>query len=169
MHPDQEPWEVARDLTRKRYMTLNAIRNQGGEARTPEITSSSDELYNQIVNDHIKRMINAGLVEKIDEGERSEGGALPKEGYKYRITNRGKEVLAEAQTDYSLTPIEEGEVRRRFDELEARVEKLEKENEQLRSILYDPHENHDTLEEWVEAIRDNLLVLRDEVKNSGQE
>jgi hypothetical protein len=60
-------------------------------------------------------------------------------------------------------------VRRRFDELEARVEVLEKENEQLRSILYDPHENHDTLEEWVEAIRDNLLVLRDEVKNLDQE
>jgi hypothetical protein len=90
MNPDQEPWEVARELTRKRYMTLNAIRNQGGEARTPEITSSSDELYNQIVNDHLKRMINADLVEKIDEGERSEGEALPKEGYKYRVTDRRK-------------------------------------------------------------------------------
>jgi hypothetical protein len=168
MDSDQEPWEVARDLTRKRYMTLNALRNQGGEARTPAITSSSDELYNQIVNDHLKRMIGAELVEKIDEGERSAGGALPKEGYKYRITDRGKKVLSEAQTNYDLTPIEEGEVRRRFDELEARVEKLERENEQLRSMLYDPHEKHDTLEEWVEAIRDNLLVLRDEVQNIDQ-
>ncbi|AGB39804.1 hypothetical protein [Natronococcus occultus] len=166
MDPDQEPWEVARELTRKRYMTLDAIRNEGGEARTSGITSSSPELYNQIVNDHLKRMIDAELVEKIDEGQRSPGGALPKEGYKYRITDRGKEVLAEAQTNYDLAPVEEGEVRRRFDELEARIEKLEKENEQLRSILYDPHENHDTLEEWVEAIRDNLLVLRDEVQNS---
>jgi hypothetical protein len=59
-------------------MTLNAIRNQGGEARIPEITSISDELYNQIENDHLRRMIGAELVEKIDEGERSAGGHSPK-------------------------------------------------------------------------------------------
>lgn len=169
MGPDQEPWEVARELTRKRYMTLNAIRNQGGEARTSEITSSSNELYNQIVNDHLKRMISAELVEKIDEGERSEGGALPKEGYKYRITDRGKKVLAEAQTNYNLTPIEEGEVRRRFDELEARIEELEQENEQLRSIVYDPHEKYDTLDEWTEAIRDNVVLLQKKWQTQNQE
>jgi hypothetical protein len=45
-------------------MTLNVIRNQGEEARIPKITSSRDELYNQIVNDHLERMIGAELVDR---------------------------------------------------------------------------------------------------------
>jgi len=164
MAQDHEPWEIAKNLSPKRHKILISIRTRGGTVQKSLITQDT-ELDSSLINHHLREMMAQNLVERTDTGP---DGEIPQDGYTYQITDRGRDVLNEAQESYELTPIEERAVRRRFDDLEARVEKLEKENEQLRSILYDPHENHDTLEEWVEAIRDNLLVLRDEVKNLDQ-
>ncbi|WP_306052035.1 hypothetical protein [Natronococcus wangiae] len=49
------------------------------------------------------------------------------------------------------------------------MEKLEQENEKLRSVFYDPHENYDTLDEWVEAIRDNVVTLQEKWRKEDQE
>lgn len=165
MKGDQKPWEIAKEISRKPHRILIAIRHRGGDAKTSSITSDTD-IDAPLANYHLKNLMRAGLVKRHDE---TDPASVQRDGYTYQITDRGKEVLTAAQEDYNLTPIEEGEVRQRFNDLEARVEKLEQENEQLRSVLYDPHANYDTLDEWVEAIRDNVVLLQEKWQKEDQE
>lgn len=125
MNATDEPWEIARDMTRKQYKTLAAIQNNGGEARTSEITAATDDLYGQLVNQHYKKMTPAGLIEKVDEGQDTDRPGLPRDGHCYRITERGQQVLSAAQEDYGIDPLEEGVVRRRFDKIEDRLDAIE--------------------------------------------
>jgi DNA-binding MarR family transcriptional regulator len=164
MAQDHESWEVAKNLSPKRHKILMSIRTRGGIVQKSLITQDT-ELDSSLINHHLREMMAQNLVERTDTGP---DGKVPQEGYTYQITDVGRDVLNEAQERYELTPIEERAVRRRFDDLEARVEKLEQENEQLRSILYDPHEKYDTLDEWVEAIRDNVLLLQEQWQNQDQ-
>lgn len=125
MDPDAEPWEIARDMTRKQYKTLAAIRNVGGEARTSDVTSSADELYNELVNNHFRKMTAADLIEAVDRDQDGDRSRPPQKGYTYRITDRGRDVLSTAQEDYGMDPLEEGVVRRRLDELDGRLGAVE--------------------------------------------
>ncbi|MFC4440435.1 MULTISPECIES: hypothetical protein [Natrialbaceae] len=165
MEADQDPWEIAEEISRKPHKILIAIRHRGGDAKTSSITSDTD-IDAPLANYHLKNLMRAGLVKRHDEGDPA---SVQRDGYNYHITDRGKEVLTATQEDYNLTPIEEGEVRRRFDDLEARVEKLEQENKQLRSVLYDSHENYETLDEWVGAIRDNVVLLQEKWRKENQD
>lgn len=127
MDGTDESWEIARDLTRKQYLTLAAIRSAGGEAQTADVTSSSEELYNELVNTHFRKMIDAGLLESVDRDGSDSSSAPPRKGYTYRITDRGREVHTAAQEDYGFDPLQEGAIREHFDRIEERLESVEQE------------------------------------------
>jgi DNA-binding MarR family transcriptional regulator len=149
MDPDAEPWEIAKDLSRKQYRILLAIQSSGGEARTRNVTSTTG-LPNNQVNYHYDKLMNADLIERLDGSEETaQPGSLPRRGYTYRLTERGREALSAAQEDYSLTPLGEGEVRRRFDDLEGRVERIE---ERLDQVVGDQHQQNQKLEQHDEDI-----------------
>ncbi|WP_306060022.1 hypothetical protein [Natronococcus wangiae] len=141
----QDPYEIAADLSRKPHKILIAIRSRGGTAKTSMITEDTD-LDGGTVNYYYKQLMRANLIERIDEND--SGSGIPREGYTYQITERGNDVLTAAQEDYSLDPLEEGVVRRRFDDLEARVEAVEEDIQEMRgegrSTQSDP--NLDALE-----------------------
>jgi DNA-binding PadR family transcriptional regulator len=122
MEPDAEPWEIAKEISRKPYRILLAIQAEGGGARTPEIREFTGH-PNHIVNYYYDQLMNAGLIERADEDRL--GGEIPREGYLYRLTERGRETLSAAQEEYQLDPLEEGEVRHRFDDLEDRTSRVE--------------------------------------------
>jgi DNA-binding MarR family transcriptional regulator len=121
MEPDQDPHEIAANLSRKPHRILIAIQSRGGAAKTSAITEDTD-LDGSTVNYHYKGLMNANLIERTDDDP---GDGIPREGYTYQITDRGKEVLKSAQEDYGLDPLEESVVRRRFDDLEARMSATE--------------------------------------------
>lgn len=164
MNPADEPWEIAGDLTRKQYLTLAAVRNAGGEARTADVTSSRDELYNELVNAHFRKMLDAGLLESPDRDGPDNDPTPRKKGYTYRITDKGREVLSSAQEDYGLDPLEEGAVRRRFDRLEDRVGGIE-DSLQARSESGDHDGDRiDDLEERLTSLEDDFDALVDDTR-----
>ncbi|WP_255171193.1 hypothetical protein [Natrononativus amylolyticus] len=166
MDPTAEPWEIARDMTRKQYLTLAAIWNNGGEARTADVTSSSDALYNELVNNHFRKMIAANLLEETDE-DRDRRSSPPSRGYGYRITDRGREVLSAAQEDYGMNPLEEGVVRNRLDELDGRLRAVEEElqdtdddqSDDLERQIDELHEDFEALTRDVERVIDMVRAL----------
>ncbi|WP_114576229.1 hypothetical protein [Saliphagus sp. LR7] len=167
MDETDEPWEIARDLTQKQYKSLAALRNLDGEARTPEVTGAVEGLYAQIVNQHYQKMIGAGLVEKIDEGRGDGSHPLPREGFKYRITDRDGEVLTAAQEDYGMSLPEERTVRKRFDRLEGRIGSLEQQvkgQSGSGDVDGDPEAQVVELEERVDTLEENQDLLVDDLR-----
>lgn len=162
MNTGDEPWEIARDLTEKRYRSLATLRDLGGEARTTEVTSAAEGLYSQLLGEHYRLMDDAGLVEKIDEGPPDDSSPLPREGYKYRITDRGRDVLSAAQEDYGMSLPEERTVRRRFDRLEERVSGIE-DSLQARSEAGDQDGRDGDLEERVASLESDFEDLVEDV------
>ncbi|WP_331232288.1 hypothetical protein [Natronorarus salvus] len=128
MELEDEPWEIAEDISRKPYRILLAIQNEGGEARTPAITEYTG-YPNHIVNYYFDQLRNADLIKRVDDG--TGGPGIPREGYLYRLQERGVETLSAAQEDYQLDPLEQGEVRRRFDDLDRRMSRVEQRLDQV--------------------------------------
>ncbi|WP_114578604.1 hypothetical protein [Saliphagus sp. LR7] len=159
MEPTQDPHEIAAELSRKTHRILAAIRNRGGEATTSEITSATN-LDNSLVNYHYKGLLRAEVIEKISEGDTSQG--LPREGFSYRITDRGREVLSAAQEDYDMTALEEGAVRRRFDRIEDRIGGIE-DSLQARSEADDQDDRDGDLEERVASLESDFEDLVEDV------
>ncbi|WP_114577201.1 hypothetical protein [Saliphagus sp. LR7] len=179
MDETDEPWEIARDLTQKQYKSLAALRNLNGEARTPEVTGAVEGLYAQIVNQHYQKMIGAGLVEKVDEGRGDGSHPLPREGFKYRITERGREVLTAAQEDYGMSLPEERTVRKRFDRLEGRIGSLEQQvnrrsdagagDDDLEVRVGNLEERVDTIEEKQDLLVDDLRKVAEFLEETREE
>lgn len=165
MESDQEPHEIAADLSRKPHRILMAIRNRGGEAKTSVITEDTDIDGSQ-VNYHYKGLMRANLIERVDEDTNDD--PIPREGYTYRITDRGKKVLSAAQEDYGMTPLEEGVVRRRLDELDGRlgaVEEALQEDIATDGTDVDLEERMNELEEFVEGLREDMEKVVDMVRD----
>ncbi|MDG5821578.1 MarR family transcriptional regulator [Natronococcus sp. A-GB7] len=150
MEPGQDPHEIAANLSQKRHRILVSIRTRGGTAKTSEITTDTD-LDSSLVNYHYKRLMEASLIERTDKDR---DDPMPREGFTYQITNRGKNVLSAAQEDYGMDPLGGRIVRQRLDDLEARTEKLEQENDQLQ-------EEKTNLENQVNEIEGRLDDMRD--------
>ncbi len=148
------PWEIANDLSKNGYRVLLAVQTAGGEARTSKITEITG-LSNPLVNYYLKgegKLIDQELVELVeeDELELDKGLNVPRDGYLYRLTERGRETLSAAQEEYQLTALEEGEVRRRFDDLEERMSRVE---ERLDQVVADVDANSEAAEENDEMIQ----------------
>ncbi|MFC4990381.1 hypothetical protein [Saliphagus infecundisoli] len=179
MDETDEPWEIARDLTQKQYKSLAALRNLGGEARTPKVTGAVEGLYAQIVNQHYQKMIGASLVEKVDEGRGDGSHPLPRDGFKYRITDRGRDVLTAAQEDYGMSLPEERTVRKRFDRLEGRIGSLEQQvkgqsgsgdvDGDLEAQVVELEERVDTIEEKQDLLVDDLRKVAEFLEETREE
>lgn len=150
MDMTQEPYEIAGELSQKQLRIMESIRTRGGEAKTSKITDDT-ELDSSLANYHFKKLMGAELLERLDE---ESDDPMPREGFTYQITHRGKEVLSEAQQSYGMDPLGERVVRQRFEDLEGRVEKLEQEKEQLTSENEDLQEQVIELEERFENMRE---------------
>lgn len=177
MELDDEPWEIARDLTRKQYKTLAAVQHAGGEATTSEITSSDTDLYNTLVNSHFRRMTDADLVKRLDPGDGEDASKIQRVGYTYRLTDRGREVLSAAQEDYGMTSLEEGTVRRRFDRIEDRLASVEEQvkgrnanddSADLEKQVTDLRQSHEDLIEDVKRLAYMVEEIKDEIGRGSE-
>jgi DNA-binding MarR family transcriptional regulator len=160
MDPSQEPHEIAKDLSRKPHRILISIYNRGGSTKTSNITSDTG-LDSPLANYHLKNLMGAGLVERTGENEYE---SAPHEGYTYQLTNRGKTTLKAAQEDYNLDPIEESEVRHRFDDLEARTEIIEQQNQKLIAKVEELTKENEHLERRIDDMRDANSKLWEDVQ-----
>ncbi|NKE37761.1 hypothetical protein GWG54_18520 [Natronococcus sp. JC468] len=165
MLPGQDPSEIAQNLSNKPHRILIAIRTRGGVVPKARITEDTG-LESNLINHHLQNLMDAGLVERVDDTPPDE---VSREGYTYQITDRGEEVLTAAQEDYNLTPIEQGEVRRRFDDIEERTSDIEArisglaDANQLRSEeIADLQERVDELEELTENMKHNLEYIQEQ-------
>ncbi|TYL36181.1 hypothetical protein CV102_23865 [Natronococcus pandeyae] len=163
MDTTQEPYEVAGELSQKQLRIMESIRTRGGKTKTSRITDDTD-LDSSLVNYHFKRLMSAGLLERLD---RESSDPMPREGFTYQITDRGEKVLSEAQQSYGMDPLGERVVRQRFEDLEGRVEKLEQEKKHLASENEELEERVSELEERFENMRElnaNLYETVQEIK-----
>jgi predicted ArsR family transcriptional regulator len=160
MDSAQEPHKIAKDLSRKPHRILISICNRGGSTKTSSITSDTG-LGSPLANYHLKNLMKAELVERTGENEYE---SAPREGYTYQLTDRGKATLKAAQEDYNLDPIEESEVRRRFDDLEACTESLEQQNQKLVETVEELTEENERLEERIDNMRDANSKLWEDVQ-----
>jgi DNA-binding MarR family transcriptional regulator len=160
MNPDQEPHEIAKNLSRKPHRILISIYNRGGSTKTSNITDDTD-LDSPLANYHLNNLMRADLAERTGENEYE---STPHEGYTYQLTERGTATLKAAQEDYNLDPVEESEVRRRFDKLEARTESLEQQNQQLVAKVEELTEENERLEQRIDEMRDANSKLWEDVQ-----
>jgi predicted ArsR family transcriptional regulator len=160
MDSAREPHKIAKSLSRKPHRILISIYNRGGSTKTSNITSDTG-LGSPLANYHLKNLMEAELVERTGEKEYE---SVPREGYTYQLTDKGTATLKAAQEDYDLDPIEESEVRRRFDDLEARTEGLEQQNRKLVETVEELTEENERLEERIDDMRDANSKLWEDVQ-----
>lgn len=170
MDIETEPWEIASDLSRNGYRVLLALQTNGGEARTSMLREQT-EMSNQLVNYYLtgdENLSDGGLVERVDEAdlERGRGLNIPREGYLYRLTERGRDTLSAAHEDYAFDPLEEGEIRRRFDDLEERMGQVEQRLDRISGELTQNTEEKEKAGRAIKELIEDVERLQQHIKDT---
>jgi predicted transcriptional regulator len=160
MRLEESPGKIARDLSNKPHRILISIQTRGGCVPKARITEDTG-FESNLINHHLQNLMDAELVRRVGDTSPDE---VTREGYTYQITEKGEDVLTAAQEDYNLTPIEQSEVRRRLEQLEARTENLEKQNQKLVEEVEEHTEENERLEGRIDDMRDANSQLWEDVQ-----
>ena len=170
MDQDLDQIGIGRDLSVKEYRVLLALHSAGGEAQMSDLTDATG-MSNHLVNHYLKqegKLIDLGLAEHV-KGDLT--GGIPRGGYTYALTEKGRKVVSLAQEDYSLTPLEEGEVRRRLEELDERLSRIEERLDQVVADVASNTEategNHETIQKLGRAGKAAANRIRELEKHVG--
>lgn len=142
MSSSEETERIADNLSEKQRQIL-CVFELGEELSTRDITRETG-YTNQVVGHHMKNtLVDRGFVENTGTDDSTR---YPRSPLLYQLTDWGQDVLdvfrqRRAKTEADIS---------RVDELSVSVERLEKENEELRSRLSD---TEDQLEKHREAIK----------------
>ena len=162
MDEQLSPHEIAGELSKKGYRVLLAVQSNGGEATTSEVTEQIS-MRAQLVNYYYEELIDHCLLRKIEAD--APPGQLPRKSHTYQLTERGRETLSAAHDDYGLDPLEEGEVRRRFDKFEERIDRLEQRVDQVVAKQADAEEDIEGIGQALKEVIEQFRELRDDVRD----